>query len=112
LSTIKGPSVVISSSSQAREASWTCLAHYTGVEIQRQAATQVRALGARKNAIEAYLAIDDRFDNQTILQVASSARQLPYIARGDDVARAILEGLDVVWTGRQTAGVAMVEVAR
>jgi multiple sugar transport system substrate-binding protein len=112
VSTVKGPSLAIAAESKEKETAWAWLAHYTGVEMQRYVAVEGKIVSARKSALKAFVELDEGYNKQALLDTAAIALPMPYIARYDEMDKEIQAGLDAVYSGTQTARVAMAEVAR
>gem|GEM_PF-1435887 len=112
VSTVKGPSLVISKDSAHQDAAWAWLADYTGVEMQRYVSLEGKMVSARKSALEEFVKLDEGFDKRVLLTVAAMARPMPYVAKFDELDKEIDAGLDAVYTGMQAAAIAMPETAR
>ncbi|HET7769136.1 MAG TPA: sugar ABC transporter substrate-binding protein, partial [Chloroflexota bacterium] len=112
VSTVKGPSLVVAKETAHQDAAWAWLADYTGVEMQRYVSLEGKIVSARKSALEAFVGIDEGFDKRVLLQVASMAKSMPYIAKFDEMDKEIDAGLEAVYAGKQPAATAMPEAAR
>jgi multiple sugar transport system substrate-binding protein len=112
VSTVKGPSLVISADSRHKDVSWLWLGHYTGVEMQRHVAVEGKIVSARKSALQAFVDLDEGFSKKVLLDVAAMAKPMPYVAQYDEMNAEIQAGLDAVYTGEQPARAAMPEAAR
>ncbi len=107
VSTVKGPSLVIAQESKHKDLCWAWLALYTGKEMQRWVAVNGKIVSARKSALQAYVAIDEGFHKQVLLDVAKIAEPMPYVARYDEIDQEIQAGLAAVYAGQQSAASAM-----
>ncbi|HEU5317138.1 MAG TPA: sugar ABC transporter substrate-binding protein [Chloroflexota bacterium] len=112
VSTVKGPSLVVSSATPHEEAAWAWLSDYTGVEMQRYVSVEGKIVSARKSALAAFVALDEGFDKRVLLAAAAMARPMPYVAKYDEIDKEIDAGLDAVYNGRAPAATAMREAAR
>lgn len=112
VSTVKGPSLVMSGESKQRDLAWAWLAHYNGVEMQRYVGIEGKVISARKSALKAFVDTDEGYNKQAILETASLAKPMPYVARYDEMDKEIQAGLNAVFDGRQTAKDAMADAVR
>jgi multiple sugar transport system substrate-binding protein len=112
VSTVKGPSLVLSAGSKQPDAAWSWLAHYNGVEMQRYVATNGKVISARKSALKAFVELPEGYSKQVIQETASIARPMPYVARYDEIDKEIAAGLNAVNTGQRAAKEAMADVVQ
>jgi multiple sugar transport system substrate-binding protein len=112
VSTVKGPSVSLSSEAKEQDTAWAWVGHFMGPEMQRYRAVETLSLTGRQSGLKAYLEKVEGFNKQALLDVASIARPMPYIAKFDEMDKEIRAGLDQVYGGQQPARTAMAEVAR
>lgn len=112
VSTVKGPSLSLSTEGKERDTAWAWLGHFMGPEMQQYRAVESVSPTARHSGLKAYLDSVQGFSKQVFVQVAAIARTMPYIARYDEMAKEIDTGLDLVYSGQQPARTAMAEVAR
>jgi multiple sugar transport system substrate-binding protein len=112
LSTVKGPSLSLSTDGKERDTAWAWLGHFTGPEIQKYRAVEAVSPTARKSGLKAYLESVQGFTKQVFVDIAGIARTMPYIAKYDEMDKEISDGLDSVYAGQQQARPAMAEVTR
>lgn len=112
VSTVKGPSLVMLNESKEKDSAWAWLLHYTSPEMQRYVAVEGKVVSARTSALKAYVALDEGFNKNVLLDTASIARPMPYVAKYDEVDREIQDGLDEALAGTQPVKTAMSEVVR
>ena len=112
VSTVKGPSLSLSTDGKERDTAWAWLGHYTGPEMQKYRAVESVSPTARKSGLKAYLDSVQGFTKQVYVDVAAITRTMPYIAKYDEMDKEIQAGLDAVYDGKQSAKVAMAEVTR
>ncbi|HEV2125190.1 MAG TPA: extracellular solute-binding protein, partial [Chloroflexota bacterium] len=112
VSTVKGPSLIMSQESKEKDTTWAWLAHYTSAEMQKFVAVEGKVVSARTNALKAYVALDEGINKQALLDVAAVAKPMPYVARYDEMDKEIGAGLLAVNSGQRPAKEAMAEVAR
>jgi multiple sugar transport system substrate-binding protein len=112
VSTVKGPSLVMSSESKQKEAAWAWLAHYNGAEMQKYVATNGKIVSARKSALKAFVDLPEGYTKQVIQETAKIAKPMPYVARYDEMDKEISAGLNTVYAGQRTAKEAMAEVVQ
>jgi multiple sugar transport system substrate-binding protein len=112
MSTVKGPSLVLSAGSKQPDTAWAWLAHYDGVEMQRYIATNGKIVSARKSALKAFVELPEGYNKQAIADAAAIARPMPYVPRYDEMDREIQAGLNAVYAGQRTARDAMVDVVQ
>jgi multiple sugar transport system substrate-binding protein len=110
--TVKGPSLVMSNDSKQKDAAWTWLSFYNGAEMQRWVATEGKIVSARKSALKAFVDLDEGYNKQAILQAASIAKPMPYVARYDEIDKEISTGLSAVNEGQKPAKEAMADVVQ
>lgn len=109
---VKGPSLVLSQDSKQKDAAWTWLSFYNGVEMQRWVAVEGKIVSARKSALKAFVDLNEGYSKQPIAQAAAIAKPLPYVARYDEIDKVISDGLGAVNDGTRTAKDAMADVAQ
>ena len=112
VSTVKGPSLVMSQDSKQKEAAWAWLAHYNGPEMQKYVATNGKIISARKSALKAFVDLPEGYTKSVIQQTATIAKPMPYVARYDEMDKEISAGLNTVYSGQRTAKEAMAEVVQ
>lgn len=112
LSTVKGPSLVMTNASKEKDTAWAWLLHYTSPEMQRYVSVEGKIVSARTSALKAYIALDEGFDKSVLLDMTAIARPLPYVARYDEVDQEISAGLDAAYAGQQPVKTAMADVVR
>ncbi len=112
VSTVKGPSLILSQDSKEKDTAWSWLGHYTGPEMQRYVAVEGKVVSARTSALKAYVGVDEGITKQVVLDTAQIAKAMPYVARFDEMDKEISTGLDTVYTGQRPARDAMAEVVR
>ncbi|HXI19256.1 MAG TPA: sugar ABC transporter substrate-binding protein [Chloroflexota bacterium] len=112
LSTVKGPSLVMTNDSKEKDTAWAWLLHYTSPEMQRFVTVEGKIVSARTSALKAFIALDEGVDKTVLLDMASIARPMPYVARYDEMDKEIGVGLDAAYAGEQPVKAAMTEVAR
>jgi multiple sugar transport system substrate-binding protein len=112
VSTVKGPSLILSQESKEKDTGWAWLAHYTGAEMQRFVAVEGKVVSARTSALKAYVGVDEGITKQVVLETAQIAKPMPYVARFDEMDKEIGAGLDSVYSGQRPARDAMAEVVR
>jgi multiple sugar transport system substrate-binding protein len=112
VSTVKGPSISLSTEGKERDTAWAWLGFYTGPEMQKYRAVESVSPTARKSGLKAYLDSVSGFTKQVYVDVAAITRTMPYIAKYDEMDKEISTGLDAVYAGQQSARVAMAEVTR
>jgi multiple sugar transport system substrate-binding protein len=112
VSTVKGPSLVMSQDSKQKEAAWAWLAHYNGAEMQKYVATNGKVISARKSALKAFVDLPEGYTKSVIDQTAKIAKPMPYVARFDEMDREISAGLGTVNSGQRTAREAMADVVQ
>lgn len=112
LSTVKGPSLVMTNDSKEKDTAWAWLLHYTSPEMQRFVAVEGKIVSARTSALKAFIALDEGVDKTVLLDMASIARPMPYVARYDEMDKEIGVGLDAAYAGEQPVKAAMTEATR
>jgi multiple sugar transport system substrate-binding protein len=112
LSTVKGPSLSLATDGKERDTAWAWLGHLTGPEIQRYRAVEAVSPTARKSGLKAYLDSVQGFTKRVFVDLAGIARTMPYIAKYDEMDKAISDGLEAVNSGQQQGRLAMAEVTR
>jgi multiple sugar transport system substrate-binding protein len=112
VSTVKGPSLSLSTEGKERDTAWAWLGHFMGPEMQQYRAVESVSPTARHSGLKAYLDSVQGFSKQVFVQVAGIARPMPYVARYDEMDKEISAGLNLVYDGQQFARSAMAEVAR
>jgi multiple sugar transport system substrate-binding protein len=112
VTTVKGPSLVMSAGSKQQDAAWAWLAHYNGTEMQRYVATNGKVISARKSALKAFVDLPEGYNKQVIQESAKIARPMPYVARYDEIDKEISTGLNAVYNGQRAAKEAMADVVQ
>jgi ABC-type glycerol-3-phosphate transport system substrate-binding protein len=112
VSTVKGPSLVMSQASKQPDAAWAWLAHYDGPEMQVYVATFGKIVSSRKAALRAFVEQEKGYTSQVIEQSSRIAKPLPYVARYDEIDKEISTGLNAVLDGTRTARDAMADVVQ
>ncbi|HEU5315600.1 MAG TPA: sugar ABC transporter substrate-binding protein [Chloroflexota bacterium] len=112
VSTVKGPSLVMSQDSKQKEAAWAWLAHYNGAEMQKYVATNGKVISARKTALKAFVDLPEGYTKSVIQDTAKIAKAMPYVARFDEMDKEISAGTTAVFNGQKTAKEAMADVVQ
>jgi multiple sugar transport system substrate-binding protein len=111
VSTVKGPSLVMTADSREKDTAWAWLLHYTSPEMQRYVAVEGKIVSARTSALKAFVALDEGYNKQVLIDMAAIARPMPYVARYDEMDQEIGAGLQRVYDG-EPAKTVMAESAR
>jgi maltose-binding protein MalE len=75
-------------------------------------ATEGKIVSARKSALKAFVDLNEGYNKQAILQAASIAKAMPYVARYDEIDKEISTGLGAVYEGQKPAKEAMADVVQ
>ena len=112
VSTVKGPSLSLSTDGKERDTAWVWLGHFMGPEMQKYRAVVAVSPTARHSGLKAYLESVEGFSKQVYVDVAKIARAMPYVAKYDEMDKEISAGLNAVYAGQESARMAMAEVTR